>query len=90
MIMACYLRRNVPTQYFLKLVILAKDLIKEYQDLIVPKCEQFGIPIIFLEDRVELGSITPMKIKKAGAIGIKNFICETREKAFIINAIKKQ
>lgn len=74
----------------LKLVILAKDLLPEYQTLITAKCKQFNIPIIYLSDRKELGSIIPIKgIKRTGAVGVRDFIYETREKAFVVNAIKE-
>ena len=73
----------------LKLVILAKDLIQGYQDVILNQCKAQNVPVVYLESRKELAEIFPYaKLKKAGAVGIKDFVRETDEMKFVLNAIK--
>jgi ribosomal protein L7Ae-like RNA K-turn-binding protein len=69
-----------------KLIVVSKDLIKEYQDIIMFKARELNIPVLFVDSRKELASIMPFKAKNIGAVGIKDFIHEGREKAFILNA----
>lgn len=69
-----------------KLIVVSKDLIKEYQDIIMFKAKELDIPVLFVDSRKELASIMPFKAKNIGAAGIKDFIHESREKAFILNA----
>lgn len=69
-----------------KLIVVSKDLIKEYQDIIMFKAKELDIPVLFVDSRKELASIMPFKAKNIGAAGIKDFIQEGREKAFILNA----
>lgn len=72
-----------------KLVVMAKDLLQSYQDIIIDQCRQQGIVVMYVEDRKQLGAITPLKkVKNTGVIGIKDFVCESREKAFVVNACK--
>lgn len=73
----------------LKLVVMAKDLLPEFQSIIVEKCKEQDIAIIYIDDRKQLAEITPIKrIKNMGVIGIKEFVCESREKGFIFSALK--
>lgn len=69
-----------------KLIVVSKDLIKEYQDIIMFKAKELDIPVLFVDSRKELASIMPFKAKNIGAAGIKDFIHEGREKAFILDA----
>lgn len=73
----------------LKLVVVAKDLLEGFQRIIEDRCRAFGIPMLYVEDRKQLAEITPLKnVRNFGAIGIRDFVCESREKAFIVNAYK--
>ncbi|OQS54783.1 hypothetical protein EHP00_1273 [Ecytonucleospora hepatopenaei] len=72
----------------LELVILTKDLTQKYQDLILSFCKKTNTPVFFMETRQELGNVYPVKVKKAGAIAIKDFVNETTEKQFILQALK--
>lgn len=73
------------TQKF-ELIVVSKDLIKEYQDIIMFKAKELSIPVLFVDSRKELAGIMPFKAKNIGAVGIKDFVHEGREKAFILNA----
>ena len=79
--------KNLIRNEEISLVILSKDLIKQYQDLILMLCKNNNVPVIFLENKSELAEVFPIKVKKASAIAIKNFIGESREKAFLMNVI---
>ena len=54
---------------------------------IISMAEDSNVPVIFLENKSELAEVFPIKVKKASAIAIKNFIGESREKAFLMNVI---
>ncbi|KAI4290780.1 small subunit ribosomal protein S12e [Pancytospora philotis] len=73
----------------LELVIMAKDLLQEYQTIIVEKCKEFNVPVIYVDDRKQLAEISPLKrAKNVGVVGIRDFVYESREKRFIFNALK--
>lgn len=72
----------------LKLVVLAKDLHQNYNDVILAKCQKANVPVIYLESREELASIFPVKCKKAGAIAVRDFVHETPEKELIMSTLK--
>lgn len=69
-----------------ELIVMAKDLLKEYQDIILFKAKELNIPVLYVETRKELAGVMPFKPKNIGAVGIKKFVNEGREKAFILNA----
>lgn len=88
-IKSLYRTTSTEDEEIMNLVVVAKDNLSEFTHIIEDKCRQLNIPLLFVETREELASITPLKrIKKASAIGIKDFVCESREKAFIVNAYK--
>merc|ERR1712131_166873 len=72
----------------MKLVILAKDLLQKYQDVIVESCKKRNVPIVFVESREEMAEIIPIKMKKSGACGIKDFVWESKEKNFILSNLQ--
>lgn len=73
----------------LRLVVVAKDLLQEFQDIIVERCRALNVSILYVDDRKQLAEISPLKrVKNIGVIGIKDFVYESREKAFIVNAYK--
>ncbi len=81
------LYRSKDDENKLKLVVVAKDTVPNVLAIIEYKCRELNIPMIFLETNQELGKIAPIKkVKNMSAIGIRDFICESREKAFIARA----
>ena len=72
----------------LELVVLARDLTQKYQDVIMGLCQKANVPVVFVEDRKEMAEIFPLKVKKAGAAAVKNFMKETDEKRFILASLK--
>ena len=73
----------------LKLVVMAKDHQQDYQSIILQKCQEANVPVVYVDDRKQLAEITPLKrAKKVGVVGIRDFVCDSREKAFIANAYK--
>merc|ERR1739838_1268065 len=61
----------------MSLVIITEDLLSQFRDIILEKCKVLNIPIVELKTREELGEVFPVgSVKKAGAVGIKNFVCE--------------
>lgn len=69
-----------------ELIVVSKDLLEEYQKIIMFKAKELNIPVLFVDSRKELASIMPFKAKNIGAVGIRDFIHEGREKAFILSA----
>lgn len=69
------------------LVVLTKDLTEAYQKLIVGLCQTANVPVCFLEERTDLGKLYPQKLKKAGAVGIKNFVNDSAEKQFLLSKL---
>lgn len=72
-----------------ELVVLAQDLEERFKTIILSQCERLSVPVIYIDDRRTLASMLPIKrIRDAGAVCIRDFICESREKAFIINTCR--
>ncbi|ORD94304.1 hypothetical protein ECANGB1_898 [Enterospora canceri] len=72
----------------MQLVVLSKDLPDKPREMIMAKCQSNNVPVVFIETRSELGKLCPTKVKNAGAFGIKNFMLETEEKAFLMSQLK--
>ncbi|KAI5150664.1 small subunit ribosomal protein S12e [Enteropsectra breve] len=71
----------------MKVVVLANDLQNELKAVVLSLCESKKITTILLDDRKALGELVSGSSKKGcGAVGIKQFIGESKEKAFIINS----
>lgn len=89
-VLKCLLRGASPEgPDSLKLVIMAKDLLQDYQSIILQKCQEANVPVIYVDDQKQLAEISPIKrVKKMGVIGIKDFVYDSREKAFIANAYR--
>ena len=73
---------NIPLQ----LIILAEDLLDQYKIIITAKAQELNIPIMKIATRAELAKLMPFKAKNIGAVGIIDFIYESREKSFIFNS----
>ena len=54
-----------------EVIVMAKDLLKEYQDIILFKAKELNIPVLMVESRKELASVMPFKAKNIGAVGIE-------------------
>ncbi len=81
--------KNLNRDVDMELVVLTKDLLEGYYKLILKTCETKGIPTLIIESRKELGEIMPLKkVKKIGAVAIKDFVYESREKGFIMKRLK--
>jgi ribosomal protein L7Ae-like RNA K-turn-binding protein len=78
--------RALYTNTPLQLIVLPEDLLDEYKTIITAKAQEMNIPIVKVESRAELAKLMPFKAKKIGAVGITDFIYESREKAFIFSA----
>ncbi|KAM0679466.1 40S ribosomal protein S12 [Glugoides intestinalis] len=70
----------------LQLIVMSEDILQEYKTIIINKAEELSVPIVTVETRKELGELMPFPSKKIAAVGITDFIHESREKAFIFNA----
>lgn len=80
---------SIEDQECLRLVVMAKDLLQDFQSIIVEKCKELNVSILYVDDRKQLAEISPLKrVKNIGVVGIKDFVYESREKAFIVNAYK--
>jgi len=74
----------------LKMVIIAKDADQQAQDIMLFKCREKNVPVIYVDTRKELGEMAPLKkVKNIGAVGIVDFIYETREQIFILSSLAK-
>ncbi|KAI5168320.1 small subunit ribosomal protein S12e [Pancytospora epiphaga] len=89
-VLKCLMRASSPEDTdALRLVVMAKDHLQDYQSVILQKCQEAGVPVIYVEDHKQLAEISPIKrVKRMGVIGIKDFVYDSREKAFIANAYK--
>lgn len=70
----------------IELIVMSDDLHEDYKTIIIKKAEELSVPVVTVESRKELGELMPFSSKKIGAVGITDFIHESREKAFIFNA----
>lgn len=70
----------------LQLIVLPEDLLDEYKTIITSKAQENNVPIVKVDSRVELAKLMPFKTKRIGAVGIVDFVYESREKAFIFSA----
>lgn len=69
----------------LKLVAMAGDLLEDYQKIILKKAEELNVPVVKVDSRSELGGLMPFSARSIGAVGVTDFVQESREKAFIFN-----
>lgn len=69
----------------LQLVVISEDLLEDYKTIITKKAEEVNIPVVKVESRKELGEMMPFSARKMGAVGVVDFIHESREKAFIFS-----
>ncbi|ELA41703.1 uncharacterized protein VICG_01207 [Vittaforma corneae ATCC 50505] len=75
------LYQNAPLQ----LIIIPEDLFEDYKTIIMKKAEELSIPVVKIESRQELGELMPFSARKIGAVGVVDFIHDSREKAFIFS-----
>jgi len=69
----------------LQMIVMPEDLLEEYKTIITQKAEELSVPIVKVESRKELGELMPFHARKMGAVGVVDFIHESREKAFIFS-----
>lgn len=69
-----------------QLIVMSSDLLEDYKTLIMNKAEEMQVPVVKVESRKELGELMPFPARKMGAVGVVDFIHESREKAFIFSS----
>ncbi|ORD96012.1 hypothetical protein HERIO_2022 [Hepatospora eriocheir] len=79
--------RKIKDNTKIDLVVIAEDLKGDHKETILGLCAEKNIPVLKIENRKELASVAPFKVKKLGAIAIKNFMVETKESIFIKNSL---
>jgi len=70
----------------LQLVVMSADLQEDYQTIIMKKAEELNVPVVKVDSRKELGGLMPFSARSMGAVGVTDFVQESREKAFIFNS----
>lgn len=71
------------------LVVLAKDLESDFQTIIISQCQRLDIPVIFVEDRAALGSLSPVRrMKTNGACLVLAPVWENREWKFVLDSVQ--